>query len=559
MTAPTHRIGEPAWDAWGDPARAHHLTPDQRALIAQVLGVPATTAAPRAAETELRVARSALPPAARAALAAAVGPAHVNTNPAARLRRAGGKSTPDLLRRRAGDVARAPDAVVSPADHDQVAAVLAACAEHGVAVVPFGGGTSVVGGVEPLRGGFAAAITLDLRRLDRLVALDPVARTATLQAGLRTPEAEEVLADFGMTLGHRPQSYEYATIGGYAATRSAGQDSAGYGRFDSMVLALRAATPRGTLDLGRAPASAAGPDLRQLLLGSEGVFGVITEVTLRVRPLPAAEHEEAWGLPDFAAGTEALRALAQGGLRPTLVRLSDPAETFVNAVLAGAPAPQGCLAVVRCEGDAAYVAAARDAAAAALRAVGGAPLGAEPVAHWREGRYSAPYLRDALLDAGVLAETLETAATWSRLPGLRRAVTAALTTALGGGGGPEPLVLCHISHIYPEGASLYFTVATAAGDDPLERWRAAKRAAGDAITAHGGTITHHHAVGTDHRPWLGAEVGDLGVEVLRAVKRTLDPAGVLNPGKLIPASAPGTGRGGGAGSGTESGAEEGRR
>ncbi|MBV2366478.1 FAD-binding oxidoreductase [Streptomonospora nanhaiensis] len=537
MTAPTHRVGEPAWDAWGDPTRAHRLTDDQRALISQVLGVAAATDAPRTPETELRLPRSALSPAARAALAAAVGPAHVNTRPAARLRRAGGKSTPDLLRRRAGDVAGAPDAVVSPADHDQVAAVLAACAEHGVAVVPFGGGTSVVGGVEPLRGDFAAAVCLDLRRLDRLLALDPVARTATLQAGLRTPEAEELLADYGMTLGHRPQSYEYATIGGYAATRSAGQDSAGYGRFDSMVLALRAATPRGTLDLGRAPASAAGPDLRQLLLGSEGVFGVITEVTLRVRPLPAAEHEEAWSVPDFAAGTEALRALAQGGLRPTLVRLSDPVETYVNAALAGGEAPRGCLAVVRCEGDPAHVAAAREAAATALRAVGGTPLGEEPVAHWRAGRYSAPYLRDALLDAGVLAETLETAATWTRLPGLRRAVTDALTAALSGGGAPAPLVLCHISHVYPEGASLYFTVAAAAGPDPLERWRAAKRAAGDAIAAHGGTITHHHAVGTDHRPWLGAEVGDLGVEVLRAVKRALDPAGVLNPGKLIPEAA----------------------
>ncbi|MUL43774.1 FAD-binding oxidoreductase [Streptomonospora sp. PA3] len=534
MTVPTHRVGEASWDAWGDPAHAVSLSESQRDLIERVLGAAPGDALPRTAESDLRLPPGALPDSARTALAEAVGAEHVDTGPAARIRHTGGKSTPDLLRRRAGDVAAAPDAVVLPADHDEVAAVLAVCAEHGVAVVPFGGGTSVVGGVEPLRGGFPAAVALDLRRLDRLVAVDTASRTATLQAGLRTPEAEELLAAHGLTLGHQPQSYEYATIGGYAATRSCGQSSAGYGRFDDMVVSLRAATPRGTLDLGRAPSSAAGPDLRRLLLGSEGAFGVVTEVTLRVRPLPEEQRDEAWSFPDFAAGAQALRALAQSGVRPTLVRLSDEQETFVNAVLAGEEAAPGCLAVITHEGPADQVAAVRELSADALRRAGGTELGAEPVAHWRSGRYLAPYLRDALLDAGVLAETLETATTWSDLHRLRAAVTDALTGALTTGGGAAPLVLCHVSHVYPEGASLYFTVAAAAGDDPLGRWRAAKKAAGDAIAARGATISHHHAVGTDHRPWMEAEVGPLGVEVLRAVKDALDPAGVLNPGKLIP-------------------------
>ncbi|WP_427152131.1 FAD-binding oxidoreductase [Streptomyces sp. TRM70308] len=533
MTAPRRRAADMPWDAWGDAAHATALPDSVRDLLAQVLGAPLADA-PRTAEEDLRLPPPALPDTARAALVDAVGPGHVVEEDAARLRHTGGKSTLDLLRRRAGDVAAAPDAVVLPGGHEEVAAVLAACARHRVAVVPFGGGTSVVGGVEPLRGPFAAVVALDLRRLDRLVSVDAVARTATLQAGLRTPQAEELLAAHGLTLGHQPQSYEYATIGGYAATRSAGQSSTGHGRFDGMVLALRVATPRGTLELGRAPGSAAGPDLRQLLLGSEGTLGVITEVTLRVRPLPAADRDEAWSFPDFAAGTAALRALAQSDARPTLVRLSDETETFVSAALSGREATPGCLAVVTHEGTAAHVEAVRELSARTLREAGGTELGTEPVARWRHGRYSGPYLRDALLDAGVLAETLETATTWSALPALRQAVTDALTGALGGAGGGPPVVLCHVSHVYPEGASLYFTVVAAAGADPLARWLAAKQAAGDAIAARGGTITHHHAVGTDHRPWMAAEVGPLGVEVLRAVKDVLDPVGVLNPGKLIP-------------------------
>src|SRR5690625_2653875 len=368
MTEPTYRVGEAAWDAWGDPARAVTLSAAQRELIGSVLGVAPDQTAPRTPESGLALPPRALPADARSALAEAVGADLVDESAAARVRHAGGKSTPDLLRRRAGDVAAAPDAVVLPADHDEVGAALAACAAHGVAVVPFGGGTSVVGGVEPLRGGFASAIALDLRRLDRLVDVDPVARTATLQAGLRTPEAEELLGAHGMALGHQPQSYEYATIGGYAATRSCGQSSAGYGRFDDMVVALRAATPSGSLEPGRGPASAAGPDLRQLLLGSEGVFGVITEVMVRIHPLPQVRHDEAWSFPDFATGAQALRSVAQSGARPTLVRLSDETETYVNAVLADEDAAPGCLAVVAHEGGEQEAAALRELTANALRA-----------------------------------------------------------------------------------------------------------------------------------------------------------------------------------------------
>ncbi|GIJ70446.1 FAD-binding oxidoreductase [Virgisporangium ochraceum] len=509
----------PSFARWGDAADAVALPDGVRELLG--LREPAPP-----------VARPALPPVRLPAdvldaLAAAC--ADVATGDAARLAHAAGRSTEDLLRLRRGEADGAPDAVLRPADHAEVAAVLRVATVHRVAVVPFGGGTSVVGGLRPVAGGFAGTVALDMGRMCGLVDIDHVSRTATLQAGLRGPRAEELLGDAGLTLGHFPQSFQFASLGGYAATRSSGQASAGNGRFDDLVLGLRAATPTGDLDLGRAPRSAAGPDLRQLLLGSEGAFGVVTELTLRVRPRPDAHSYVGWSFPSFEVGSAALRALAQDGPLPTVLRLSDETETAVGAAT-GAGAATGCLAIVGLEGPADDVAARAAGVERLLRAHGGTPLGGEPGAAWLDGRYRAPYLRDALLDAGALAETLETATFWSRLPGTYRAVREALVTALGAGA----LVLCHISHVYAAGASLYFTVVAPQADDPVDQWRTAKAAASDAIVASGATISHHHGVGTDHRPWLATEIGPVGTAMLRAVKNAVDPAGILNPGVLIP-------------------------
>lgn len=521
-----------SWFAWGDPARAASLDPGLRDLIAQVLRARFEDLPP-VPEERVELPPGGLDARLRGLFAAVVGPCHVNEEDAVRLRHCGGKSTPDLLLRRSGRADPAPDAVLYPADHDEVERLLAVCSAERVAVVPFGGGTSVVGGVTPLRGGLRTVVALDLRRLDRLVSVDPVSMTAVLEAGVRGPRAEAMLAEHGLTLGHLPQSHEYATIGGYAATRSSGQASSGYGRFEDMVVSLRAATPRGTLEAGGPPASAAGPDLRRLLLGSEGTLGVITEVGVRVRRTPERVLDEAWSFPDFATGTAALRALAQSDARPTMARVLDESETFVGAAMGGREAAPGCQAVLGFEGTPGEVEARAAAVREAMARAGGTPLGPEPVAHWRENRFSSPYLRDTLLSAGILAETLETAASWSGLLPLYSAVSEALTGALEGEEGGA-VVMCHVSHTYPTGASLYFTVATAAGADPLARWDRAKREASDAIVANGGTITHHHAVGSDHRPWMDAEIGPLGGDVLRAVKAALDPEGVLNPGKLIP-------------------------
>jgi alkyldihydroxyacetonephosphate synthase len=545
---------EMSWSGWGDPARAEPLPEPVVALLREALGVEPADAPPVALEA-IGVPESGLTDAALDALAAIVSAGNVRTDAESRIRHTRGKSTSDLLRMRAGQAGDAPDAVVLPGTHDEVLAVLEVCSQRRITVVPFGGGTSVVGGLTPPgedSGGIGGRprIALDLCRLDRLVTIDPVSHTATFEAGLRAPLAEALLRERGFTLGHFPQSYEWATIGGFAAARSSGQASAGYGRFDEMVVGLTVATPQGTLALGRAPKSAAGPDLRQLVLGSEGAFGVITSVTVRLHPAPEATVYEGWRFGSFAEGTAALRRLAQRGPLPTVLRLSDEAETLVGLARPGdlgeLAGPAGCLAIVGFEGSREDVASRRAEAGAVLAAAGGEPLGTAPGRSWADGRFSAPYLRDALLDAGAFAETLETAAFWSGIPALYDAVREALVRGPAGrpagdpapAAGPAPLVMCHISHVYPTGASLYFTVVSAQDADAVAHWARAKAVVCDAILAAGGTISHHHGVGTDHRDWYVREVGPLAVDVLRAIKDRLDPAGILNPGILLPASAP---------------------
>ena len=438
------------WDAWGDPAKATELPPSLLGMVNDLLKVSAADvhAVDRA---DVRLRPSALSDADRAALEAVVGADNVSTADDDRLPRAGGKSTLDLLRRKSNAEQDAPDAVVVPGTDDEVAGVLRVCVERGIAVVPFGGGTSVVGGVDPVRGEFAAVISLDLRRFDQLESLDEVDQVAVLGAGLAGPAAEELLAARGYELGHYPQSFRYATIGGFAATRSSGQDSAGFGRFDEMVRSLRVVTPRGVLTLGRpGPKNAAGPDLRQLFLGSEGAFGVITAVGVRVHPVPETKVYEAWRFADFAAGAAALRAVTQLGTGPTVVRLSDEVETALNLATvedAGAgDEPGGCLSITVFEGDPHLVAIRSEATSRVMREHGGVALGPDKARQWEEHRFDGPYLRDPLLANGALVETLETATSWSNLSALKQAVTETIQAKFGEYDSPA-LVLCHISHV----------------------------------------------------------------------------------------------------------------
>jgi alkyldihydroxyacetonephosphate synthase len=537
------------WWGWGEDGHQVPLPGPALALLRNELGADLSTRRGPVALEEVRLPDPRLPGSARAWLEAAVGAEHVLDDRAARVAHAAGRGYADLVRLRSGDASRAPDAVVAPGSATQVRAVLEACSEARVAVVPFGGGTSVVGGVEPVSDGFEGAVALDLRRLDGVFEVDRASLTATLPAGLLGPEAERRLGEQGVTLGHFPQSFEYSTVGGWVATRSAGQASSGYGRIDQLVEGLRLVAPAGEVRPRPVPASAAGPDLRELVVGSEGVLGVICEATVRVRPVPRTRRYEGWSFRSFAEGREAFRVMEQADAAPDVARLSDEEETRLAVALAAAGGgtaeragraylrmrghESGCLAITGFEGDEEDVERRRQRAGALLRAGGGLRLGRRPGEAWLRSRFAGPYLRDELLDLGLLTETLETAASWSRLEALYEAVGGALRRSLAEGGTPG-LVMCHVSHLYRSGASLYFTFLARQSDAPLEQWRAAKLAASEAIVAAGGTITHHHAVGRDHAAWMPAEVGEVGLDLIRAAKERLDPAGIMNPGKLLP-------------------------
>ncbi len=461
-----------------------------------------------------------------------------------------GRGFPDLVRLRSGTVARLPDAVATPAGETELEALLAVGESHGLKLIPWGGGTSVTGGVNPPPGP-APVITVDLRHLKGLEDLDPTSGLATFGAGTLGPAIEAALAREGFTLGHYPQSWELSTLGGWIATRSAGQESLGYGRIESLIAGLDLSAPAGRLHIPALPASAAGPDLRQLVLGSEGRFGIITRAVVRVRPRPERRRVEAILMPDWDSGAEAARELVQGGVPLALLRLSDAPETQV-AMMVGLAASawanllrgwlrvrgigeRACLMLLGAAGSHESVAAAFEDARAQLRPHRAVSLGAGPGNRWLADRFRHPYLRDGLLDAGYATETLETAAPWSRLDAVYQAVGAALRTAAGDGERPSP-VLCHLSHPYRDGASLYFTFFFRCPRDPdqaIHRWARIKRRATDAIAEAGGTLSHHHGVGSWHAPWYRQEAGDGGWRALRRVAEELDPNGVLNPHVLL--------------------------
>ena len=531
------------WWGWGAADHEAELDAESVGLLRERLGDLSPWPRPSSIEAIDIPAAQPLPD----AIEKSVGAENVLDGHEDRVRHATGSGYVDLAQRRSGKLDDAPDAVVLPASASEVEAVLECCSREGVAVVPFGGGTSVVGGVAPIRGEHSRLISLDLARM-RDVALDRTSMTAVLGAGLRGPEAEDALRGLGVTLGHFPQSFEYATVGGFAATRSAGQASSGFGRFDELVTGLNMCTPAGRLRTLETPHTAAGPSLRELAIGSEGVLGVIPAATVRVRELAESERYETWMAESWEGGREAIRALAQDEALPDVIRLSDAEETRMSLALSGPSGltgalfggylslrgrADGCLVVVGIEGDRERVSRRRTRVANALRGAGAVYLGQAGGRSWKRGRYEGPYLRDALLDAGVMVETLETSHTWTRLQELYDGVGRAIREALEGQGTPG-IVLCHLSHAYPDGASLYFTfVARRLAGAEIEQWKKVKTAASEAIVEAQGTITHHHAIGRDHAPFMEAEVGELGLDVLRSAKERLDPAGILNPGKLI--------------------------
>jgi alkyldihydroxyacetonephosphate synthase len=536
------------WWGWGEPSHPPGLPSHALDFLSDTIQVSGRPTAPVALEN-VEIEPQSIPSNVLAGLREILGAQHVRDDHADRVAHAAGKGYPDLVRLRAGRPEGAPDAVLYPGSREQLRALLACCARDSLALIPFGGGTSVVGGVEPLRGPHRGVLALDTSRMASVLELDDVSLTVRVQAGARVRALEHWLAARGLTLGHFPQSYEYVSLGGCAATRSAGQASSGYGRFERMVAGLRMVAPTGEIELAAHPASAAGPAVREVLVGSEGTLGVIDELTLRVRPAPATRVYEGVFFESFHAGVHAFRALSQRHATPDVARLSDEQETVMSLALAGSGGAKGrlgraylgargygrgCLAILGFEGEPEEARARRARALEIVRGHGGLRVGRSPGQAWLASRFSAPYLRDELLTHGVMVETLESATRWSNVEKLHGRVLEAIEGGLRACGTPG-LLMCHVSHLYETGASLYFTfIAPQKQGDEIAQWQSVKALASAAIADGGGTITHHHAVGRDHAPWMEREIGADGVRALRALKAELDPIGIMNPGKLLP-------------------------
>lgn len=454
-----------------------------------------------------------------------------------RLHHSLGKSYPDIIRAFRGRIDHAVDVVAHPADERELEAALEWAAGANAAVIPYGGGTSVVGGVEPRVGdGFDGVLSVDLTRMDRVLEVDPCSRSALIQAGAAGPVLEAQLREHGLTLRFFPQSFELSTLGGWIATRAGGHFATARTHVDDLVESVRAITPVGAWESRRLPGSGAGVAPDRLLLGSEGTLGVITQAWMRVQPRPAHRASQAVRFPSFADGADAVRAISQSGLTPANLRLLDELE----ALTTGAGDGTHAVLVLGVESTAAEVEVDEDLrrGLALCREHGGVydqwPKGVRPsegaVDTWRDAFLAMPYLRDALLRCGVFSDTFETAVTWEHFPALHLRVVGAVREALG-----EPCrVSCRFTHVYPDGPAPYYTVvAPARRGDELAQWHAMKRAAGDAIIAAGGTITHHHAVGRDHRPWYDAQRPDVFATALAGAKAAVDPRGLLNPGVLL--------------------------
>jgi alkyldihydroxyacetonephosphate synthase len=466
-----------------------------------------------------------------------------------RVTHAYGKAYRDIVRGFRGHFDNPPDVVSRPVDEADVERVLAWCEEAGAAAIPFGGGTSVVGGVEPPPD--RPAVSVDLGALDRVLEVDETSRAARIQAGVLGPALEEQLREHGYTLRHFPQSFEYSTLGGWIATRAGGHFATLYTHIDDLVESVRAVTPRGLWESRRLPGSGAGPSPDRMLIGSEGILGVITEAWMRLQDAPTFRESAGVTFASFDSGAQAVRALSQSGLHPSNCRLLDGDEAAVTGALPpegdGRPTllvlgfesadhelgPWMKRALELCEDHGGRPGERRGSGGAGPTDAGSAGSGSargSAEGAWRDTFLQAPYLRDTLIAAGVFAETFETAVTWDRLADFVGTVKERAREALGGDG----IVTCRLTHVYPDGAAPYFTaLAPARRGAELSQWDEVKTAISEVILAGGGTITHHHAVGRDHRPWYDQQRPDPFAVALRAAKAAVDPAGILNPGVLI--------------------------
>ena len=526
------------WNGWGDEAETSHVGAPALRFLDRRLGPPT---APRDATLPEVVARV---PVSRLQHVEGL----LDTDPELRVRHARGQSFPDLIALRSGRLGAVPDAVARPHTNEDVRRLIDHARTVGARLIPYGGGTSVVGGVTA-RPSADPLITVDLAGLADLADLDQRSGLVTVGAGITGPALAAHLEPHGLTIGHEPQSFELATVGGWVAARGSGLRSFGTGRIEQLFAGGTLEAPAGTMTMPPHPASAAGPDLRQLVLGSEGRLGFLTNAILRTSPLPEVDRLAAWALPGWTDGHEAARALAQARTRLSVLRLSTPVERQTLLGFADKPdqvrllkaylrargvPPDWSLLLVGVSGSRRVATSAAREARGLLRSFGGVPVPAL-ARTWSKTRFRSPYLRTSLWELGYGSDTLETATTWSGVPRLLARLQAAVSGALAADG-ERVHVFTHLSHLYPSGSSLYLTFLFRLAPDPgetLARWTAIKRAASTVIEAEGATITHHHGIGADHAPYLAAEKGPLGMAAIEAVVRTFDPDGLMNPGVLL--------------------------
>lgn len=454
-----------------------------------------------------------------------------------------GKGYFDLVALRAGHLDTAPDAVVYPETADEILALLQYCDAESIALIPYGGGSSVVGGVTALKSSNqCAAVTLDVSLMDKVLDIDEEAHLARIQAGVYGPHLEQQLGERGFTLGHYPQSFEFSTLGGWIAHRGAGQQSNKFGKAEKWFVGATLATPGGFWTTESFPASAVGPQLNSLIVGSEGTLGIITEATVKIQKAPECKDYRGYLFHQFDQGAKAIREIVQEGVPTAMLRLSDADEAFFFTVMRTIgkdpePKVRFCIMIVGVEASKAEVERSVERTRAIVERNDGVHMGERLGEGWYEGRFAGPYIRDPMLDRGLVVETLETSTAWSNLLNLHEVMTKTLEDAIGANAiSPEAksIVMAHVSHAYVDGASLYFTFLFPRDlDRPAEQFGAIKHTACEALLANGGTISHHHGVGTDHAPYLEREKGPVGTAVLRSIRTQIDPKGTLNPGKLL--------------------------
>ena len=476
----------------------------------------------------------------------------IKTDPETRVRHARGQSLPDWLDMHSGNVDTFPDGVAFPESTEHVRELLAYARENDLVVIPYGGGTSVVGHINPVKSD-RPILTIDMGNMSSLLSIDTESQLATFGAGTPGPVVEETLKEHGYTLGHFPQSWELSTLGGWVASRSSGQQSLHYGRIENMFAGGIIETMNGTMTIPTIPASSAGPDIREMILGSEGRIGIITEVTVRITPVPEEEKFQVIFFPSWQIGINAARELIQQRVALSMVRLSNPLETTSLLYMGAGSDSSGVVALEKSlsekgigegkvmmtfgvTGSARHCETAYQLAIDHCAALGGFVDQSGLGENWAHGRFRAPYLRDPLGAEGYIVDTMETAVDWSKVSEAAENIEEAIRTALDDEG-ERVHAYTHLSHVYGQGSSIYTTYLFRIGESyelGKNRWMKLKKAGADQIVAHGGTISHQHGVGSDHKNYLAEEKGEFGIAAIHSLCKQFDPYGQMNPGKLLP-------------------------